>query len=261
MTAILNADFYKLKSNVALKVLPLAAVIWSVLTACFMLFVESGATVQGEFFSNKDIFGFNPTGALGVRALATLSNLYSILAVVFAGLFISTEFTQGTIRNAICVGVSRMQIYLSKLTVCAAMLALCMFLSTAAFIITFTIMYGFGNSAGFLQETITVFLMQFLYHFTYTGISCLLAFLIPNIVITVAAGIIVVIFSGLLVEICTAFDVLNGIAPFIPQYYVNHLNDELHNPLFLAMSVVATITFVVVTVIVGCSLFRRQDIK
>ncbi|MDR2394579.1 MAG: hypothetical protein LBD93_10565, partial [Treponema sp.] len=98
-------------------------------------------------------------------------------------------------------------------------------------------------------------------HFTYAGIGCLLAFLIPNIVMTVAIGIIIVVASGVLVEICGAFDALNGIAPFIPQYYVTRLNGELHNPLFLARGAMVSVVFVTLTAATGCMLFNRQDIK
>ncbi|MDR2803656.1 MAG: ABC transporter permease [Treponema sp.] len=261
MTTIINAEFYKLKFNIGLKLLPLAAVIMALVTVGFMLFVSGGATVEGEAFTVTDVFGFEPAGRLGAGALATLSNLYGFIAAVFAGLFISTEFSQGTIRNALCVGVSRTNVYLSKLSVSAVLLALCMFLSCMTFIAGFTVTYGFGNGAGFLRDTLTVLFMQFLYHFTYAGIGCLLAFLIPNIVMTVAIGIIIVVASGILVEICSAFDVLNGIAPFIPQYYVTRLNSELHNPLFLAMGAAVSIGFVTLTALIGCVLFNRQDIK
>jgi ABC-2 type transport system permease protein len=261
MTNILKADFYKLRHNVGLKLLPLVAVIWSLVTACFMLFVANGATVAGEVFSNKDVFGFNPMGALGAQALATISNLYAMSIIVFAGLFVSTEFVQGTIRNALCAGVSRIKVYLSKLIVSAVVLVLCMFLSCLTFIVSFTIMYGFGNSSNFIQNTATVFSLQFLYHLPYAGIGCLLAFLLPNIVLTVAIGIIIVMFSGVLVEICTAFDVLNGLAPFIPQYYVSRLNEQLPNIPFLIMGAVVCVVFVAVSVVIGCLLFKRQDIK
>jgi ABC-2 type transport system permease protein len=217
--------------------------------------------VEGQTYTVTDIFGFEPAGRLGAGALATLSNLYGFIAVVFAGLFISTEFSQGTIRNALCIGVSRAKVYMSKLIVSAALLAFCMFLSCITFTAGFTVIYGFGSIDGFIQDALTVFILQFLYHFTYAAIACLLAFLIPNIVITVAIGIIIVVASGVVVEICTAFDALNRVALFIPQYYVTRLNEELHNLLFLIMGGATSGVFVTLTAIIGCALFERQDIK
>ncbi|MDR1100534.1 MAG: ABC transporter permease subunit [Treponema sp.] len=261
MTTILDADFYKLRHNIGFKLLPLVVIAWSIITSCFMLFIENGATVEGEYFTNADVFGFMPAGYLGAHVLSTVSNVYSMVIIVFCGLFISTEFTQGTIRNAICAGVSRAKMYVSKLVVCAAMLAFCMLVSVVAFIAGFTVLYGFGDGTGFFRDTATVFVMQFLYHLTYAGIGCLLSFLIPNIAFSVAAGMVVVILEGVLVEICTAFDALNGIAPLIPQYYVTRLNDNLGNFGFLVSGILVSIVFILITVVIGCMAFRRQDIK
>jgi ABC-2 type transport system permease protein len=261
MITILDADFYKLRHNIGFKLLPFVVIAWSVITSCFMLFIENGATVEGEYFTNSDVFGFMPAGYLGARALSTISNVYSMVIIVFCGLFISTEFTQGTIRNAICDGVPRVKMYVSKLIACAAMLALCMFVSVVSFIAGFTILYGFGDGAGFFRDTAMVFAMQFLYHLTYAGIGCCLSFLIPNIALGVAAGIVMVILEGVLVEICSAFDVLHRIAPLIPQYYVTRLNDNLYNSGFLVSGVLVSIVFVLITVVIGCMVFRQQDIK
>jgi ABC-2 type transport system permease protein len=261
MRTILNADFYKLRHNIGFKLLPLAVIAWSIITSCFMLFIQNGATVEGEYFTNADVFGFMPAGYLGAHALSTISHVYSMVIIVFCGLFISTEFTQGTIRNAICAGVSRIKMYVSKLCACAAMLSLCMFVSIIAFIAGFTVLYGFGDGTDFFRDTATVFVMQFLYHLTYAGIGCCLSFLIPNIAFSVAAGLVTVILEGVLVEICTAFDALHGIAPLIPQYYVTRLNDNPDNPAFLISGALVSIAFILITVVIGCMVFRRQDIK
>jgi ABC-2 type transport system permease protein len=261
MTTILNADFYKLRYNTGFKLLPFAVIVWSIITSCFMLFIQSGATVEGKYFTNADVFGFIPSGALGAHALSAISNVYSMVIIVFCGLFISTEFAQGTIKNAICIGISRNKIYVSKLIVCAAMLSLCMFVSVISFIAGFTVLYGFGGGTGFLRDTATVFVMQFLYHLTYAGIGCLLSFLIPNIAFSVAAGIVIVILEGVLVEICAAFDALHGIAPLIPQYYVTRLNDNSNNSGFLVSGALVSIVCILITAIIGCMVFRRQDIK
>ncbi|MDR1147191.1 MAG: ABC transporter permease [Spirochaetaceae bacterium] len=261
MTKILDADFYKLRHNIGFKLLPLVVIAWSIVTSCFMLFIENGATVEGEYFTNADVFGFMPAGYLGAHALSTISNVYSMVIIVFCGLFISTEFTQGTIRNAVCAGVSRAKMYISKLAACAAMLALCMFVSLVSLVTGFTVLYGFGDGAGFFRDTAMMFAMQFLYHLTYAGIGCLLSFLIPNIAFAVAAGMVIVIFEGVLVEICTAFDALHGIAPLIPQYYVTRLNDNPGNFGFLVSGALVSIVFVLITAVIGCMAFRRQDIK
>ncbi|MDR1453700.1 MAG: ABC transporter permease [Candidatus Margulisbacteria bacterium] len=261
MTTILNSDFFKLWRNIGFRLLPIATIICTVVTACFMLFVQSGATVEGEVFTAVDVFGFIPVGSLGAYALTTISNLYGFIVVVFSGLFISTEFAQGTIRNALCAGASRSKVYLSKLAVNAVMLILCMSVSTLTFIASFTALYGFGDPAGFITNTVLVLGMQVLYHLVYAAIGCLLAFLVPNIAFSVGVGLVFVGLQGVLVEICSAFDVLNPLAPFIPHYYIMRLTENFHDAAFLAHGAAVSIIFVLATVVIGCLLFKRQDIK
>ncbi|MDR1272703.1 MAG: ABC transporter permease, partial [Clostridiales Family XIII bacterium] len=205
MTNIISSDYYKLRKNMAFWLLPLSAVVATVVTACFMLFVDSATVEGGEAVSAMDVFGFSPSGALGANAMFAISNLYAILAVVFSGLFISNEYANGTIRNALCIGKSRVKVYLSKLLVGFTMTLLVMFVSLLAFIGSFPVLYGFGNGAHFLVGTAEIFALQLLYHLTWAALACMLAFLIQNIVFSVSVGIFVVIISGVLTDIFTAF--------------------------------------------------------
>jgi hypothetical protein len=111
MTNILNAEFYKLRFNIGLKLLPPAAVLMSLAIMGFMIFASDGAVAEGKAFAVTDIFGFEPAGRFGAMALAALSNIYGFSAALFAGLFIATEFSQGTIQNTLCVGASRIKVY------------------------------------------------------------------------------------------------------------------------------------------------------
>lgn len=262
MTNITTSDFYKLRRNISFWLLPAAAVVATVVTAVFMFFVDNGLTVEGgEAVSSDAVFGFLPTGASGVLALSSISNLYAILAVVFSGLFISSEFTNGTIRNALCIGKSRTGIYLSKLLSGAVMLLGTMAVSLAAFIGLFTVMYGFGDGSGFLIETLKVFALQYLLHMTFAAVAFMLAFLIQNIVFSVAVGIFWTVISGVLTDILTAFDGLSFFARIMPNYYITRLAENIGDGSFVLMSIVVSVIWIGVTAVIGCAVFSRRDIK
>jgi ABC-2 type transport system permease protein len=262
MTSIINSDFYKLLKNIASWLLPVAALAATIITAFFMFFVDNGLTVEGgESVSSMDVFGFLPSGAQGALAMSSISSLYAILAVVFSGLFISNEFVNGTIRNSLCIGKSRVGVYLSKLLSSAFMLLVIMVVSLAAFILSFSIMYGFGDGGGFFLDTLKVFGLQFLYHMTFAAVACMLAFLIQNIVFSVAAGIFWAMISGVLTDVFTAFDGLGFFAWLMPNYYITRIAENLNNSAFIAQSIVVSMMFIAVTAIVGCVVFRRRDIK
>jgi ABC-2 type transport system permease protein len=226
-----------------------------------MLFVDSATVEGGEAVSAMDVFGFAPAGALGAHAMSAITNLYAILAVIFGGLFISGEYVNGTVRNAVSIGKSRVQMYLSKLLAGFTMTLLVMLASLLAFIGSFTVLYGFGDGSGFLVETVKLFALQFLYHAAYAALACMLAFLIRNIVFSVSVGIFAVIISGVLTDIFTAFDGLGIFARLLPNYYITRLAEHLNDPAFIIQSVIASLVFIVVTAIIGCVCFRRRDIK
>jgi ABC-2 type transport system permease protein len=262
MTNTIKSDFYKLRKSIALRLLPAAAIVATCVTAGFMFFVDNGLTVEGgEAVSSMDVFGFLPSGAGGVFAMSSISNLYAILAVVFGGLFISNEFANGTIRNALCIGKSRLGVYLSKLLSGGAMLLLTMLMSLVAFIGVFTAMYGFGDGGGFLLDTLKVFSLQFLYHLTFAAVACMLAFLVQNMVFSVAIGIFWTIISSVLTDVFTVFDGLGFLARIMPNYYITRLADNLNNSAFITQSVIASVAVIAVTAIVGCVVFKRRDIK
>jgi ABC-2 type transport system permease protein len=262
MTNIMNADFYKLRKNIASWLLPAASIVATLVTAVFMFFVDNGLTVEGgQDVRASDVFGFTPEGAMGVQALQSNSSVFAILAVVFAGLFVSNEFATGTIRNALCIGKSRIQVYLSKLTMSSVMLFVIMFVSAVAFTTSFTIMYGFGNDTDFAVTSIKVFALQLLYHLAYASLACMFAFLIQNTVFSVSVGIFCVVISGTLTDIFTAFDGLGLFARLMPNYYITRLADNFTDSSFILQSVAASLVFIVITSIVGCVVFRRRDVK
>jgi ABC-2 type transport system permease protein len=262
MTNIIESDFYKLRRNISSWLLPAAAAVATIVTAVFIYFVDNGLTVEGgEAVSSFDVFGFIPTGTQGALAMSSISNLYAILAVVFSGLFISNEFVSGTIRNALCIGKSRTGIYLSKLLSGAATLLVTMFVSLVAFVGMFSIMYGFGDSGGFLMEMLKVFALQYLYHMTFAAVAFMLAFLLQNIVFSVAVGIFWTVISGVLTEILTAFDGLGFFARFMPNYYITRLTENIGDGSFVLQSVLVSVIWIGVTALVGCEVFGRRDIK
>jgi ABC-type multidrug transport system permease subunit len=71
----------------------------------------------------------------------------------------------------------------------------------------------------------------------------------------------IVFFSGIFVSICESFDALKPIARFMPNYYITRLNDELYNTLFLVQGAAVCVAIITATAIIGCLLFKRQDIK
>jgi len=78
-------------------------------------------------------------------AAAVFMNLNYILAGIFMGLVITSEFQNGLIRNAVCMGKSRVQIYQSRLF-SASVITLAIFISYSLSKVMFVgFIEGFAN--------------------------------------------------------------------------------------------------------------------
>lgn len=86
-----------------------------------------------EAYQDLDITYRNIDGPLFISSM-----LLMIILAIFMGIFISTEYSDGTIRNKIITGHKRSHIYLSKLIVCGTV-------STAMNLYFILLMLLFGN--------------------------------------------------------------------------------------------------------------------
>jgi len=109
MRNLLSANFMRLRKSV---------VFW-----LGMIFMFSMATVASTtmYREGQTIAGYQPHID---NILFSGAQFLPIVAAVFIGLFIGTEYSDGTIRNKIAAGQSRAAIYLANLITCSAALLL-----------------------------------------------------------------------------------------------------------------------------------------
>lgn len=113
MTKLLSAYFLRLRKN---------HLFWGILA------VGAGFAGFRIYSLLRDQFDYGIPASLD-EAIFTYAQLIGLTAAVFVGLFLGTEYSDGTIRNKIVSGCSRLGVYLAGLlTVCTAS-----FLSLAAY--------------------------------------------------------------------------------------------------------------------------------
>lgn len=107
MNKLLRANFTRLRKN---------KVFWGCM---IFMFADALNTVISQYISFKRHGGekadyFSESLALGQTVAV------SIIAAIFIGLFIGTEYSSGTMRNKLVIGHSRAAIYFANLAVCVA---------------------------------------------------------------------------------------------------------------------------------------------
>lgn len=133
-----------------------------------------------------------------------------VVAAVFVGLFVGTEYSDGTIRNKLIVGHSRMEIYLSNLIVCT----IALFLMHLAYI---AVMAGAGipllrNFDASASELVKIGLISLVTIMALGGLFVMMSMLIHS----KSNGSVTAIIVGI-VLLMSAMVIMNGLNE--PEYW------------------------------------------
>ncbi len=163
-------------------------VFWILLICMFAYGVYSASNAASEaragFALDGCVFEFAP--------------FMGLVAAIFISLFIGSEYSDGTIRNKLVVGHSRMQIYLANLIVCSLA---CMLISLAY--VAGIIMVGSSKGGELLTETsiITMCLICSIFvSVAFTSIMTMLAMLntnkAGNVVVSMILALVLLVSSS-----------------------------------------------------------------
>lgn len=162
---------------------------WILLFCMFAYGVYSAANAASEvnagFALDGCFFEFTP--------------FMGLVAAIFTSLFIGSEYSDGTIRNKLVVGHSRIQIYFANLIVCSIA---CVLISLAY--VAGVIMVGNSKGGKLLTEMgiVTIFLLcSILVSIAFTSIMMLLAILNTN----KAGNVVVSMILALLLLVSSSF--------------------------------------------------------
>lgn len=183
MNRLLSAGFVRLKKEKALW-------ISMIFMALFGLFLSLNA------YSDYHKYGMEPS--LG-RLLFVYGQLIGILASAFSGLFLGTEYSDGTIRNKLIAGHKRITVYLSGLILNVAASVLMILSFQLALFLSGVLLLGiepFSVEAGFLLfHLIGGFLLTAAYCAIFTFISMLVQKRAVASVVAILASFIL-LFAG-----------------------------------------------------------------
>lgn len=281
MNKLLRANFRRLWKN---------KVFWGCI---IFMFVNALNTVISQYISFKRYGGekelyFSERLALGQTVAV------SVIAAIFIGLFIGTEYSNGTMRNKLVIGHSRIAIYFANLAVCIAAAILIHVVYVAATILGGLIMFGnFFTQTGTL---IKLFALSIIVVTAFAAMLLPLSTLIPSksagvttVIMTsfVLLMLAIIINSGLNEpEIYEAYTIIDASGEEISEpetknpFYVSgvqrkiyealydivptcqaariQLDDMPENPAVIPLWSSAVI---VLTTSAGILLFRRKDLK
>lgn len=281
MSRLLRANFTRLKKN---------KVFWG---CVIFMFLNAVSTVLSQYISFKKYGGekelyFHENFAFGQTVAV------SVISAIFIGLFIGTEYSNGTLRNKMVIGHSRSAIYFANLAVCIA----AAILIHIVYVVTSLVggLIAFGNPITQFETLIKLFAVSLIV------VTAFAAMLLPmsTLITSKSAGVTAVIMTSLVLiilaivingglnepEIFEAYTIIDASGEEIREpemknpFYVSgvqrkiyealydilptcqaariQLDDMPENPAVIPLWSAAVIF---VTTGVGTVLFRRKDLK
>lgn len=217
---------------------------------------------QGKLVQKADIV---VNGATGVLMPVKSFLVVLIIFGAFISLYIGEEFQNGTIRNALSLGVSRIKYYMTKLLVTFCLTLISTVIITALSIVMFDMYFGFGDIAGidnynlyFWTLSLTVFLLIFSVISIYVAIN----FIVKSISLGIIWTFLFTIGMGFLPGFFQQFDSLKEMTWWFAESFLIYKDFALPTVIdeFPKMILVSIVTIIISTII-GCWSFYKADIK
>lgn len=249
MLNLLSADFYKLKHNKSYWICTLIAVLFGVLIAL----INWGQSRGGSGDIPSEV-------VINSMAMVIYYNTIPFFAAIFISMFITSEYTNGTIKSIVSKGFGRELTYLSKLVVAAVATAVILLAAMLTTYIGCSIAFGFD--AADIGKLLQIFAFELPPHIAFAAFFTMIATVLKNSGSSIAICLSSLMFVDLALSLLTA--VLH-IKLDLGQYWLSKIvgNMCIVNPpidYVIRAVIVSTVVFIVSTAI-GMFVFKKRDIK
>jgi len=266
MKNLLQSDFYRLFRSKSLYICTFVA---ALLMALNIFILDWSIKIASSVESTAAAMPFtvNPfTNGISYGMTSFTGGDVHMFIAIFTAIFITAEFSHGTMKNVVSKGFHRTQIYFTKLitmTAAAFLMMLVMFVvgTIAATIVTGTLGDITGVLIGQMLKTIG---MELLLHTSLIAIFVMIAMTIKNIGGVIAIDIIGVITLSGLVYIILEFLFKNTIH-FTKYSLINNIKFYYMNTTAIGedylRSIIVGIAFLAVATTLGIFAFVKTDVK
>lgn len=262
MINLLKSDFYRLFRSKAYYICILVSCLLFAAGA-FIIKWSNQLMAQAQKLETVPELPFKSGLSYGFTAFS--SGDVHIFMAIFIAIFVTAEFTHGTMKNAVSKGFSKIKIYLTKLiTMTAAtyiMVLVMLLIGFAAGTIVTGNFIAEGDNFALLLRMVAI---ELLLHLSLTAVFVMIGMIIKNNGGTIAISIIGIFTFGPLIYqlLDMLFDPKKsftnyGLQNNIKFFYLNleKTSDDIIRAILVGLA------FFVVTTAAGLLTFRKADIK
>lgn len=261
MINLIKADFYKLLRTKSFYINAVLATLMGVSGVCLVYFSTQGLP--------SSYLGLNGIKAMTYAMMfMNSSNLLSLFCTIFLSIFISNEFSFGTIKNILSSGQNRISVYLSKLLIAFFVVftytVCCSFFS----LVVGSIFWGMGDIPR--NEYLDIFRMiglNIVVEFAMQCIFTMICFLVrrngmsiaTNLIILMCTGKVIVPFINGLVE---KFAKINNFDfnKYWPQTYAYMFSSLSLQSKDIITGLIVCGAAILVSSLIGLAVFINNDI-
>lgn len=261
MCNLLKSDFYKLIRSKSLKICWLIVLFFAVIVPIINNAVMD--QIEKQINSNGSITmpiydGFHAI----FDSFSGAGNILIILAILVP-IYVSSEFTNGTMKNIASKSFTRTQIYLSKLIVMLIVNTIIMISFVAVSTVTSTILWGFGEpTKDALFQILRLFGLEILLFCGLTALFNMISMLIKNVGGSIAVSICILIFTEIIILILHTFVFKDtDISKFWIVYNTSTISALKLTSESIRIALINGIGFIIIPTIFGCYMFNKKDIK
>lgn len=260
MKNILKADFYRLFISKSFYICTLVSAALFCLGICVLRWTYNLSVSQGiEFnFIYKDGLSYGMT--------AYMDGSVHMIICIFIAIFVTSEFSHGTIKNVVSKGFSKVKIFLSKLITMTAAAFIIVIVTVIAGTVSGGIVIGeFGSLSGefgsFVLKTSAIELYLFI---ALSALFLMVAMTVKNLGAAIAIGVIGIIsFENLLfalIEILVDRRIKFSEFSLMYNTLFYRMNMEAGGSDFIRSLIVGAVFFLASTAF-GIFLFKKADVK
>lgn len=259
MGRLIKSDFYKILHT---KYFYVCAVLAALMSALEVYVYKLDLSEQYGVYA--DLFNLNSSNAITIG----IGGFY-LFAIIAVSLFVSGDFSYGTIKNIVSSGVSRINIYFSKVIVSFVISVLYALISCIASFITGSIIWEVGEYTRDvyidLLQSISFCLLAYL---ALVSFYIMIGFLIRRSGPTIGVALVLPAITTIIVKsiddaLVTWFKIENfSCADYLARTYVSKVlkfsslaSQEINTGLIVCAA------YIVLATIIGITIFKCRDIK
>ena len=264
MLKLLQSDFYRLFRS---KVFYICTLIISSLMAVSIFIMDWSSRVMGNMTTAEgleyNLMPYNNGISYGITVFS--SGEANLFMAILIAVFITAEFTHGTMKNIVSKGFKRFQIYISKvITMTAAtfmmLLVMLVFGTIAATIVTGSVGTLAGVSVG---EVIRMIAISLLLHTALVSVFVMVAMAVRNIGGVIAINICIILFSSMIYQL---LDMLTKGKTKFAEFGLRNNILLYHNNIAPASddiirSIIVGVAFLAFSIFIGILAFKNTDVK